>query len=82
MPWIRTVDPSRATGLLETIYQEAVRRTGKVFGILRIQSLRPKALHASTRLYLELMHSPEGALSRARREMIATVVSRANDCHY
>jgi len=82
MSWIRTIDPSQAHGLLKTIYDTAVRRAGKVFGILRIQSLRPKVLHASTQLYVELMHSPEGALSRARREMIATVVSRANDCHY
>jgi alkylhydroperoxidase family enzyme len=82
MAWIRAVDAAEARGLLKIIYDAAARRAGKVFGILRIQSLRPRVLHASTRLYLELMHSRSGALSRARREMIATVVSRANACDY
>jgi alkylhydroperoxidase family enzyme len=39
-------------------------------------------LQASTHLYLELMHAREGALDRARRELIAVVVSRTNGCHY
>ena len=82
MAWIRTVDPSTATGLLKTLYDAAVARAGKVYNVIRLQSLRPKALQASTHLYDELMHSPEGALDRARRELIAVVVSRANGCHY
>ena len=82
MPWIRTVSPGAATGLLRTIYDTAVARAGRVYNIIRLQSLRPKVLQASTHLYLELMHSNEGALDRARRELIAVVVSRANGCHY
>ena len=82
MPWIRTVEPGAATGLLKAIYDAAVARAGKVYNVIRIQSLRPKALNASTRLYLELMHSAEGHLDRIRRELIAVVVSRANGCHY
>ena len=53
-----------------------------VVNILRIQSLRPKVLRSSTQLYLEVMHSEESGLSRAQREMIATVVSQLNHCHY
>jgi alkylhydroperoxidase family enzyme len=82
VPWIRTVEPSAATGLLKIIYDAAVARAGRVFNVVRLQSLRPKVLQASTHLYVELMHSPEGALDRARREMIAVVVSRTNGCHY
>jgi alkylhydroperoxidase family enzyme len=82
MPWIRTVAPNEATGLLRTIYDAAIARAGKVYNIISLQSLRPRALHASTQLYLELMHSPEGALDRARRELIAVTVSRVNGCHY
>lgn len=82
MAWIRTVDPSEAHGLLKTLYDDAVKRAGKVFNVIRIQSLRPRILRASTQLYLEVMRSPEGALSRAQREMIAVAVSRANGCHY
>jgi len=82
MPWIRTVAPDQAEGLLKQIYDAAVRRAGRVFNVVRLQSLRPKALNASMQLYLELMHAPDGALTRAQREMIAVVVSATNGCHY
>jgi uncharacterized peroxidase-related enzyme len=82
MTWIRTVEPGKATGLLRALYDTAIRRAGKVFGILRCQSVRPEVLEASTALYLEVMYSEASPLSRAQREMIATAVSRANDCFY
>ena len=82
MTWIRTVDPAEAEGLLARLYSAAVKRAGKVFNVIRCQSLRPPTLRASTNLYLEIMHSRESPLSRAQREMIATVVSRINSCHY
>jgi len=82
MAWIQTVAPERATGLLRQLYDAALRRAGKVFNVIRIQSRRPRVLQASTRLYLEVMYGRDNALTRAQREMIATVVSRANGCHY
>jgi len=82
MTWIHTIDPSQSTGLLKRLYDEALRRAGKVFNILRVQSLRPRVLRASTQLYIELMRSADGGLNRAQREMIATVVSRTNGCFY
>ena len=82
MAWIKTVDPESATGLLKRLYDAAVKRAGKVFNVLRIQSPRPEVLRLSTQLYLEVMASPKSPLSRAQRELIATVVSRVNDCHY
>ncbi len=82
MAWIKTVDPESATGLLKRLYDTAVKRAGKVFNVIRIQSPRPEVLRLSTQLYLEVMVSAKSPLSRARRELIATVVSRANDCHY
>lgn len=82
MAWIKTVSPASATGLLERLYRAAVGRAGKVYNVLRLQSLRPETLRASTQLYVEVMHSPASPLSRARREMIATAVSVANACHY
>ena len=82
MPWIRTIAPDAATGLLRTLYDEAVARAGKVFNVLRLQSLRPTVLQRSVALYETLMLSPEGPLTRAQREAIATAVSRANDCDY
>jgi alkylhydroperoxidase family enzyme len=82
MTWIRTVGPEKATGLLGKIYREAIDRAGKVFAILRCQSPRPETLEASIALYLEVMQSDRSPLSRARRELIATAVSRANRCFY
>jgi len=80
--WIRTIAPEAAEGLLRQLYRAAIKRAGKVFNIMRIQSPRPKVLRASTQLYLEIMHSPESGLSRGQREMIATAVSSFNNCHY
>jgi uncharacterized peroxidase-related enzyme len=81
MAWIRTVEPGDATGELKTEYDKAVRRAGKVFNILKVQSLNPPLLRASMGLYLAAMHGPSG-LTRAEREMLATVVSWANQCFY
>ena len=82
MAWIRTIEPDSATGLLRRLYDTAVARAGKIYNVLRLQSLRPDVLRASTQLYLEVMHSAKSPLTRRRREMIATAVSRANSCHY
>jgi uncharacterized peroxidase-related enzyme len=82
MAWIETIAPERATGLLKQLYGAAIKRAGKVYNVIRLQSRRPRVLRASTQLYIEVMHSTESPLSRAQREMIATVVSRANDCFY
>ena len=82
MAWIRTVPPGEAIGLLKRLYDEALARAGKVFNVLRIQSLRPEVLRAGVALYQEIMLSPRSPLSRAQREMIAVAVSRANGCHY
>ena len=79
--WIKTIEPAEATGELKTEYDKAVRRADKVFNILKVQSLNPGALRASMDLYLATMYGPSG-LSRAEREMLATVVSWANHCFY
>jgi len=82
MAWIHTIAPGEATGLLKRLYDEAITRAGKVFNVLRIQSLRPEVLEIGVKLYEELMFSPRSPLSRAQREMSAVAVSRANHCHY
>ncbi len=75
------IEPEEATGELKSEYDAAVRRAGKVFNILKIQSLNPRALRASMELYLATMYGPSG-LSRPERELLATVVSWANHCFY
>lgn len=81
MAFIKIVEPEEATGALKSEYDSALKRAGKVFNILKVQSLNQVSLRASMQLYTATMHAPSG-LSRAEREMLATVVSRANDCFY
>jgi uncharacterized peroxidase-related enzyme len=81
MAWIKTIEPEEARGELKAAYDKAVRRAGKVFNILKVQSLSPRTLQASMELYLATMYAPSG-LSRAERELLATVVSWANQCFY
>lgn len=80
--WIETIAPERATGLLAKLYQVALARAGKIYNVIRIQSLRPETLRASTALYREIMFGKASPLSRAQRELIATVVSYENACEY
>jgi len=81
MPWLRVFAPEEAEGPLREIYEAAVRRAGKVFHVVRAMSLAPAVLGASLELYRQVMFESPG-LSRRRRELLAVVVSRANDCHY
>lgn len=81
MPWIRQISEQDADGKLAEIYQAAKKRAGYVANILKLQGLNATILQASIDLYIAIMHAP-AALSRARREMLATVVSRANGCYY
>ncbi len=81
MSWIREVDPAEAEGLLARLFRAARGRAGKIFNVIRVQSVEPRVLSASIQLYQELMHGP-GPLRRDQREMIAVAVSRANECGY
>lgn len=81
MSWIHEIDPAKATGQLARLFNAAKRRAGKIFNVIRVQSVEPRVLGASIQLYSELMHGP-GPLRRDQREMIAVAVSRANACGY
>ena len=81
MAWIRTVPPEEATGPLKTIFDESVTRAGRIYEIVHLQSLNPGVLKAALGMYMAVMYAPS-PLSRRRREMIATVVSSINRCHY
>ena len=81
MPHLRLIEVDEATGLLKEEYDAAVGRAGKVFNIVKSMSLRPDVLRRSMELYREIMFGSSG-LTRQERELLATVVSRTNDCHY
>ena len=81
MTWIRTIGDDEADGLLASLYNAARSRAGRVFGIVRSMSLNPSLLRDSMRFYRTVMFEAS-PLSRAQRELLAVVVSRANACHY
>jgi uncharacterized peroxidase-related enzyme len=81
MAHLRLVEPDDASGTLREEYDAAVARAGKVFNIVKSMSLRPEVLRRSMELYTAIMFGPSG-LTRQERELIATVVSAANECYY
>ena len=81
MPWIEEVPPEDATGLLKEQFDEAQERAGRVWHIVQIMSLNPEAMRDSMEMYLTILKG-ESPLSRAQREMLATVVSAELECHY
>ena len=81
MPNIRLIEPDEATGPLRVEYDAAMARAGKVFNIVKAMSLRPGVLKQSMEMYKAIMFGPS-ELTRAERELLATVTSRHNDCHY
>jgi alkylhydroperoxidase family enzyme len=81
LAYIRLIEEAEADGLLAEEYEAAVERAGKVFNILKAMSLRPAVLRASMQLYREIMFGESG-LSRQERELLATVASAEQSCHY
>ncbi len=81
MAWVRTVDPSEAEGSVKALYEGVQKARGFVPNIVRSTTIRPDLTRAWMSLFTTVMFGPS-QLSRAQREMLATVVSVANRCHY
>lgn len=81
MAWIETIAPEQAQGELAELYRRIAGARGGVADIHRAQSLNPRVLAAHFEHYKAIMFQPS-PLSRAQREALAVVVSRANGCEY
>ena len=93
MTWIKTVSISEDEKLRQAVesqrdlypieYAEPIHPTldGQTSGIVASHSLIPEALYHAFSTFGVLM-SPALPLTRAQHEMITTVVSVANRCHY
>ena len=81
MAHLRLIDEGEAEGLLKEEYDAGIERAGKVFNILKSMSLNPPVLRASMELYKAIMFGESG-LSRRERELLATVTSTEQSCHY
>jgi alkylhydroperoxidase family enzyme len=81
MPWIRQIPIAEATGLLKEEFDKALKRAGRVWHIVHIMSVNPRALRDSISFYATIMMS-ESPLTRVQRELLATVVSAELHCYY
>ncbi|MEX2602771.1 MAG: peroxidase-related enzyme [Gracilimonas sp.] len=81
MPFIEVIEPEEASGSLKEIYDQLIKSRGKLAMVHKIQSLNPESITAHMDLYMQVMFG-KSPLKRAQREMIAVVVSAANQCEY
>ena len=81
MAFIKVLGQEEADGALKQEYDAAIERGGRVSNIVSIQGHNPRVLKSSIGFYRDIMYGPS-PLSRAQREMLAVVVSKANECHY
>lgn len=81
MPHIKQVSDEEATGAVKREIDKAYKRAGRVWNIVRIMTPNAEVMRTSISFYAALMFG-ESPLSRAQREMLTVVVSRANECVY
>ena len=81
MAWDRTVPESDAMGIVKEEYEAGIKRAGWVYNIVKLFSIKPESLEAFINQYKVVMLGPS-KLTRAQRDMIATMVSRINFCRY
>ncbi|MEM7456737.1 MAG: peroxidase [Planctomycetota bacterium] len=81
MAFIDLIQPEQAAGKLKMLYDAAMKRAGYVANIIKIMCHDPDSCNSSMAFYGTLMKMPN-ALTGAQKEMLATVVSNANDCFY
>jgi alkylhydroperoxidase family enzyme len=84
MAWISTISEEQATGRLAEIYaqiKEDPHFMGRVPNVMKAFSLRPDLLGHLARVATTATFGGS-RLSRVQEEMIATVVSSINRCHY
>ena len=81
MAFVKIAPEAEARGTLKKLYDQARSRVGYVANIIKVMSRDAATAETAMHFYVRLMKS-ENALSRARKEMLATVVSNINDCYY
>ena len=81
MPIIEVIQPEDASGELKQIYDDLIESRGKIAEVHKIQSLNPQSIVNHMDLYMTLLYG-KSPIKRVLREMIAVVVSKANECNY
>ncbi len=79
--WIRTTGETEAAGYVKNLYESFKKQRGWIPNILKATTIRPDITRGWVPFFNTLMYGLSG-LKRTQREMIAVVVSAANDCYY
>ena len=81
MAFINIFNFENSSGLLKKEYEKGIRRAGRIWKVLTIQSQTPEILQDSMRLYGSTMYG-NSKIYRFDRELLAVVTSLANECEY
>ena len=81
MAFIKLFKFQESTGLLKKEYEKGLRRAGRIWNILTIQSQTPEILKNSMNLYGSTMFG-NSKISRFDSELLAVVTSISNECEY
>lgn len=82
MSYIRQIEPAEAQGELQALYEAMMAaRNGRVSPVMQVFSLNPPLL-GRVREMNSVITFGGSSLGRRREEMIATLVSSLNGCHY
>ena len=82
MSFIREIEPDAAEGALKEVYQEIMgNRNGRLPPVMKVLGLKPELLNRLEKLNGTISFGGS-SLGRRREEMIATLVSALNECHY
>lgn len=82
MSYISQVDPADAQGDLKVLFEEMMAaRGGRISPVMHVFSLNPPLLGRVRELNAVITFGGS-SLGRRREEMIATLVSTLNGCHY
>ena len=83
MAYIRVIPPRQASGETAAVYaymREVLGGFDRIARIVQMFSPRPGSMRRMIRSWeLTMWYGEE---PRARRELLASIVSRLNDCHY
>ena len=81
MGFIKLFKFEESSGLLKKEYEKGMRRAGRIWNVLTIQSQTPEILKDSMNLYGSTMFGNSN-ISRFDSELLAVVTSISNECEY
>ncbi|MBT98869.1 MAG: peroxidase [Dehalococcoidia bacterium] len=81
MPYVKTIPYEDAQGDLKETYDRMIKSRGFISNVQAVSSLKPNIMQTLVAHSASVMFGESG-VSRAEREMVASVVSATNKCQY